>query len=243
MEEISLLETGAAAALFAAVFVRRRSGALLSALHLEHRSVVSFSAGTAAAYVFVHVMPELHGARLAFASPGSTLLRYEGMAIYFVALLGFLSFFGLGHLREQQGAPDAAAAHAHAPQLGGFAAYVALVGYLLVRRLDDTEVSTALYAAAFAFHFLALDHALREEFGSVYMGFGRYLLAGAALGGWALGLALALPPYATALLLAFVSGGVIVNSAIAELPAARQGRLLPFVLGALVYGLLLLPLA
>ena len=31
----------------------------------------------------------------------STSLRYEGMAIYFVALVGFLVFYGLEHLRAQ----------------------------------------------------------------------------------------------------------------------------------------------
>jgi hypothetical protein len=46
-----------------------------------------------------------------------------------------------------------------------------------------------------------------------------------------------------ALLLAFVSGAVIMNSLVMELPAGKDGRFLPFVAGGVVYALLLLPLA
>jgi hypothetical protein len=46
-----------------------------------------------------------------------------------------------------------------------------------------------------------------------------------------------------ALLLAFVSGAVIMNSLIMELPEGKDGRFLPFVAGGILYALLLLPLA
>jgi hypothetical protein len=42
-------------------------------------------------------MPELHGLRRSFAESVSVTLRYEGMAVYFVALVGFLTFYGLEH--------------------------------------------------------------------------------------------------------------------------------------------------
>jgi hypothetical protein len=41
---------------------------------------------------------------------------------------------------------------------------------------------------------------------------------------------------------AFVSGAVIVNSAIMELPSDKDGRFVPFMLGGVIYGLILLPL-
>ena len=43
-----------------------------------------------AAYVFVHLMPEMHAAREALVESASQPLRHEGMAVYFVGLVGFL---------------------------------------------------------------------------------------------------------------------------------------------------------
>jgi hypothetical protein len=238
--------------LFAAVFLWGGQLQPLRALGVERRSVISFSAGMAAAYVFVHVMPEMHGARQAFAESASIELRFEGMAIYFVALIGFLVFYGLDHLRSrlresaeagrEGGAEGERGADGFWLHVGGFAAYVALVGYLLVRNLEDTRVSTSLYTVAFAFHFLGVDHSLREEHGAAYEKVGRYVLAAMALAGWGVGQGVALPRYAVALLIAFVSGAIIMNSAIMELPAEKDGRFVPFMVGGLLYGLILLPL-
>jgi hypothetical protein len=45
-----------------------------------------------------------------------------------------------------------------------------------------------------------------------------------------------------ALLVAFLSGAVIVNSSLMELPSDKDGRFLPFLAGGLLYALILLPL-
>jgi hypothetical protein len=50
-----------------------------------------------------------------------------------------------------------------------------------------------------------------------------------------------LPRSILALLVAFISGAVIMNSSITELPTESNGRFLPFMLGGLAYGLILLP--
>jgi hypothetical protein len=240
----SLIGTGATALLLAASFLWGGRIRPLRVLGFDRRSMISFAAGMSAAYVFVHVMPEMHAARQAFAESVSIVLRYEGMAIYFAALVGFLAFYGLDHLRasRRDGAKEEGVEAGLGVHVGGFAVYVALVGYLLVRNLEDTSVSTALYGTAFFFHFLTIDHSLREEYGQAYERTGRFLLAVMVLLGWGVGLWLALPPYAVALLLAFVSGAIILNSAVMELPADKDGRFIPFMVGGLVYGLILLPL-
>jgi len=50
--------------------------------------------------------------------------------------------------------------------VGGFAAYVWLMGYLLVRNLEETPVSVMAYAVPISFHFLSVDHSLRAEHGA-----------------------------------------------------------------------------
>ncbi len=238
------IETGAAALLFAATFLAGGRVHPFRPLVRDHRSVVSFGAGMSAAYVFVHLLPELSEVRQQFVESVEAPLRFEGMAIYFLALVGFLVFYGLDHLRAHlRESPEAARfGLSFKLHVGGFAAYAGLVSYLLVNSLGETPTDTGLYAVAIAFHFLSVEHALRREYGAAFERSGRFVLAGMCLLGWAVGLLFALPPYALALLVAFLSGAIIMNSLIMELPSEKDGRFLPFVSGGVAYGLLLLPL-
>ena len=240
-----LVETGAAALLFAATFLWGGRVRPFGRFALDQRSVVSFGAGMSAAYVFVHVMPELHGARLAFAEGASITLRYEGMAVYFLALVGFLCFYALDHVRARlkEGSPEEAEGGSDFKlHVAGFAAYAGLMAYLLVHRLEDTRISTAAYAVAITFHFLAVAHSLRDEHGAAFENRGRFVLAGAILVGWVVGMLVPMPAHVVALFLAFISGAIIMNSTIMELPSEKDGRFVPFLLGGIIYGLILLPL-
>jgi len=237
MDARDVVESGASAALFATVFLAGARVHPLRAFFPDRRITVSFGAGISIAYVFVNMMPELHGARTALLASVSMPLRFEGMAVYFLSLVGFLLFYGMEHMRKQVHGKAADRSH-----LGGFAAYVLLVGYLLVHNPEDSALSMTAYAVAMTGHFLTVERSLREEHRARFDRVGRFVLAGAALLGWGLGLLVTLPPYTLALFLAFVSGAVIMNSAIMELPAEKDGRFWPFVSGGLAYGLLLLPL-
>ena len=243
MEAPSLLETGFAAVLLAAAFVVGERTHLLGRL-LTPRSLTSFGGGMAAAYVFLHVMPELHGARHAFTEAAAMALPYEGKAIYYLALAGFLSFYGIRHFHTRQlsareGKPDRLDFQV---QIGGFAAYAWLMGYLLLRGLEAHHIAIGLYAVAMAFHCLAINRELSHEYGNDYRRTGRFILAGMALAGWASAALLDLPASLIPLLLAFLSGAVIMNSLILELPTEKDGRFWPFMTGGLLYGLILPPL-
>jgi hypothetical protein len=237
-------ESGAAALLFCAIFLLVGTLRPFRWLVRDGRSAVSFGAGVATAYVFVHVMPELNTARRAFVDSTSLPLRYEGMSIFYVSLIGFLMFYGLDHLRKHmhQSSAKERVGKAFIISIAGFAAYVGLMAYLLVHNLEDTPRSVALYALAVAVHFLGVDHTLHEEYGAVYERIGRFVLAAMSLLGWGLGMLATLPRSILALMVAFISGAVIMNSSISELPNESKGRFLPFMYGGLAYGLVLLPL-
>jgi hypothetical protein len=239
-----IVETGAAALLFALAFLVGGRVHPLRPFVRDRRTLVSFGAGMSAAYVMVHVLPELHGARHAFTESSPVVLRFEGMAVYYLVLVGFLAFYGLDHWRAflRASSEPEQEMRAYKLQAGGFAAYVFLMAYLLVNRLEESETSILLYAAAIACHFLAIDHELRREHGETYGRTGRWVLAGAAASGWLSGLLVHLPTYVAALMMAFVSGAIIINSSIMELPSEKDGRFLPFMTGGLLYGLVLLPL-
>jgi len=231
------------AALLAATFLFGGRVYPLRAVMRDRRSMISFAAGMSAAYVFVHVLPELGEARRTLAESIAT--RYEGMAVYLLALAGFLCFYGLEHLhaRTRKGDWEGREKGAYRIHLAGFCAYAALVAYLLVRNLEETPWTMAAYLLAMMCHFLAVDHSLREEHGAAFDRAGRFALAGMCIFGWGAGVVIAVPPYVSALMLAFLSGAVIMNSAIMELPSDRDGRFWPFVIGGLSYALLLIPLA
>ena len=243
MEPSHVLVTGAAAVLLTLAFLVGHRVHLLRSLGCDPRTVTSFGAGIAVAYVFVQVMPELHSARRSFNSAAAAKLPFDGMVVYFVALVGFLVFYGIDHLhrsvRRDDPASEAAAFWLH---IGSFAAYVWLVSGQLVEYPREAHTSIALFAVAMAMHFVGVDRLLREGHGTRYDRVGRFVLASATASGWVAGLLLPLPAGLLALSVAFVSGAVILNSSIMELPSESDGRFVPFLCGGLIYGLLLLPL-
>jgi hypothetical protein len=243
MSAYGTAETGVAALVLASAFLVGERTRLLGWL-LTPRSIASFGGGMAAAYVFLHVMPELHGARHAFAQSAAMPLPYEGMAIYYLALAGFLTFYGFKHFHIRQlsatcGKPSRLDFRV---QIGGFAVYAWLMAYLLLRGLEEHHASIGMYTIAMGFHCLAINRELSHEYGSDYRRTGRFVLAAMAIAGWASALLLELPVSLAPLLLAFLSGAVIMNSLILELPAEKDGRFWPFLSGGLLYGLVLLPL-
>jgi hypothetical protein len=125
--------------------------------------------------------------------------------------------------------------------IGGFALYAWLVTYLMVRGISDTPLPIALYAIAMGLHFIGVDHSLLREHGATYMRVGRFVLAAAALAGWSVAMMTEVSQPAIITSLALISGGVVMNSMVMELPMEKDGRFWPFVTGAAAYtGLLLL---
>ena len=222
---MAIVESGIAALVFALVFLAGGWAAALRKQRIDPHLITSFSAGMSSAYVFVYAMPEL-----------SHLQGELGTMVYYVGLIGFLTFYGFNELgvRVFKGEADAEN-RAFRLRVGGFAFYVWLVAYLLVYESESVH-RELLYTIALAVHFLTIDNSLREQHGEPYERRGRFVLAAMAIAGWLCGLVLHLGHQTVALITAFVAGAVIVNSTIEELPAERHGRFVPFLLGGLVYG-------
>jgi hypothetical protein len=125
-------------------------------------------------------------------------------------------------------------------QLAGYAAYSALIGYLVIERAERGALALVAYTFAMAVHFLIVDHALDEEHGRAYRARGRGLLAASVLLGWLIGVAAPLSEVTVARLFAVLAGGVVITSLRAELPDDRKGRFWPFCLGAVIFAALLI---
>lgn len=206
--------------------------------------LLSLGAGVSIAYVFVHMMPEIAGAREAYAQSTRFPVLFRGMLIYFIAMIGFMVYYGLENLRRRvrRRINTRFTRVDYAIHISGFAVYVWMISYLLVNRIEKTPIAITLYTIAMVAHFLTIDRSLREEHGAVYERGGRGVLAAMSALGWGMGLLMPLPLYLLAVMLAFVSGAIIMNSAIMELPNRKDERFLGFLTGGILYGMLLIPL-
>jgi hypothetical protein len=233
------IQDAASALLFAGMFLfGHRIQPFKRWVH-DHHVVTSFCAGMSAAYVFVHVMPELTHLRETFVHDATFILPYHGALVYFAALIGFLVYYGVDSLHVRiRDASGAANAHARAfrIQVAGFAAYAWLVAYLVVRGVEHATKGEIFYTIALGLHFLTVARALHEEHGALYDRTGRIVLACMVMAGWLLGVFVAVDAQIIAIFMAFVSGAVIINATIEELPSEQEGHFISFVSGGLGYG-------
>jgi len=216
----------------------------------SHR-FVSFSAGVAVAYVFIHLLPELASVSEEFVeiSEGREL-PYPQLRIYAAALVSFVLFYGLSRMiswsRLTAGEADRESAlegiHYHL-LAGSYALYVLVVSYLMAHEMEAGGGRLALYALAMGMHFLGLAYGLRRDNPSLYDSWGRHMLGGAAIVGWVVAVLLPVSEEVAYTMLGFVAGAVMLNTATSELPGHRDGRFFAFLLGSVVYTVVLLLIA
>jgi hypothetical protein len=221
-------------------------GPWLRPLGAEHpRRQVSVAAGASLAYVFLDVLPEMGARHRALVESAGNLVFAE-QRLYALALTGFVALYGLDHLVLAARARGGSSAGGDGGRLalwlhvGGFALYSFIIGYMLVSRQANGWSSFGLFLVAMGFHLAVVDHALAREHGSAYDTRGRWVLAASVLVGWLAGATLQIPEIAVSRLFAFVAGGVVMTAANQELPREKVGRFGWFVLGAVVYGAVLL---
>ncbi len=214
------------------------------------RSVwLSMAGGVSVAYVFVHLLPELAEGQEIVAEAVDEGLALLENHVYLLALVGLAVFYGLERLatssRERtrgSGKEDSTSEGIFWLNISSFAVYNVLVGYLLLHRIASGLGALVLFSVAMALHFLVNDYGLREHHKGLYTRIGRWVVAGAALAGWAIGLVVEIPEIMIAVLTAFLAGGIILNVLKEELPQERRSRFWAFALGAVLYAAVLLAL-
>jgi hypothetical protein len=147
---------------------------------------LSLSGGSAVAYVFVHLLPELAHPGAVIEESGS-VLGYLEQHVYLVGLLGFTVFYGLEQVVRRPpdvaggdgGNGEAGGAGVFWLHIGSFALYNGLIGYLLLHREETVMASLLTFALAMGLHFLVNDYSLQDHHGRAYHCYARWLLAGA----------------------------------------------------------------
>jgi hypothetical protein len=211
------------------------------------RRYLSAAAGISVAYVFVDVLPELEFQRKVVVNAAeSTELLFAEQRIYMLALLSFVVMYGLQHMvlvtrdRRHESITAGRTDSVYWVQLAGYAAYSALIAYLVIERAERGTLALALYTFAMAVHFLIIDHSLAEEHERMYDWRGRWFLVASVIGGWLIGVLMPLSEVVVARLFAVLAGGVVITSLRAELPDDRDGRFWPFCVGAVIFAVFLI---
>lgn len=209
---------------------------------------LSFSGGVSVAYVFIHILPDLSEAQSEFQATVDLLSAIEHH-VYVVALLGMVAFYGLERAAKvsrnqsmEEGEGDETQPGVFWLHMMSFALYNALIGYLLVHREEPGALGLGLYVIAMAPHFLVNDYSLWEDHKRAYSQIGKWILSAAIICGWVVGTQTEISEAFTAVLFAFLAGGVILNTLKEELPQERESRFWTFALGAIGYSGLLLVL-
>jgi len=207
---------------------------------------LSFAGGISVAYVFVHLFPELQEAQHDLG--GALGLQWLQHHVYLVALIGLVVFYGLELVVQRRDPDEDEASRQRTGQavfrlhVGMFALYNALIGYLLVHRVDQDLQGLLLFGFAYALHFIVNDHGLSSHHHRRYRRRGRWILAGAVIVGWLIGLLTSISEVAVHVLFALLAGATILNVLKEELPEERQSRFLPFMIGAMAYATLMVAL-
>lgn len=200
--------------------------------------------------MFVHLLPEIAERRSAITetteSPTAIPAAERDHSLFIVALAGFVTFYGLEQLAHHSrrdtdheevagGAETQTSASIFWIHIGSFAAYNALIGYLLLHREETGVWPLLLYFTAMALHFVVNDPGLREHHQDTYEQIGRWVLAGAVFVGLLIGYVTRVQELLLSLLVAFLAGGIILNVIKEELPEDRKSRFRAFGTGLIVY--------
>ncbi|QDU80759.1 ZIP Zinc transporter [Polystyrenella longa] len=202
---------------------------------------LSIAGGVAVAYAIVHLMPELQKhhevLRKTTADKGYNLIAEH--LLWLLVLTGLVVFYGLDKaaIRSKRQSQETSN-QVFWLHIVSYAIYNALLGYLLVRE-DRGLQSLVLYLIGIGLHFLVNDHGLRQHHKERYSQVARWVLSAAILVGWVVGVSTKLHEALTASVMAFLAGGILLNTFKEELPEERKSRFWAFALGAGGYAIIL----
>lgn len=207
---------------------------------------LSVAGGISVTYIFIHVLPELEEWQGLFTAEGEKgFLKHH---LYLVALTGLAVFYGLERAarlagpshRDRSGPDETDNPTIFWIHILFFMLYNLLIGYLLIHR-DTAELSDLVFfTLAMLFHFMVNDHGLHDHYAKRYHTRGRWIVSGAILLGWFVGVLVPVSETGVAIVFAFIAGGIIMNTLKEELPEERKSNYWAFFAGILGYTLLLL---
>lgn len=210
---------------------------------------LSAATGVSVAYVVMQLLPELSRTDDTIGGAARSLLPFFERHAYFVTVVGIIVFYANSHHithsrldRQSSGRGDSADRWAFVTSMVLNGVFNFMVAYTLGDPNDTEFRPIALFVAAMALHYFVADHAMHSNYAAEYQRVGRWVLVGALVVGWIVGVTFAIPATALALLVAFFAGGVLVTVLSHELTAGPERSVAAFTAGALGFSVLLMAL-
>lgn len=119
-----------------------------------------------------------------------------------------------------------------------FAIYNLIIGYLFLHDQELNHIDSLLFFIAIAFHFLVNDFAMQSHHEDDYHDSGRWIMGGAVVFGWNMGVVIQVSDLLLSILLAFIVGGITLNILKEELPKEKERHFGAFLMGVLGFLLL-----
>ncbi|MEZ5559783.1 MAG: hypothetical protein R3E86_14725 [Pseudomonadales bacterium] len=217
-------------------------------LHGRARSPwLSVSAGTALAYVFVHLLPKLALSQQKL--DGSLWVGAYGFwrnHLYLIALGGLAMYYCLDTLARRSVRRRELGRRAQRGSLilvvGVYGLYYLQLGYVVADVPRPGVGAYLLIAGVLSVHLMGINHGLRDLQPARYDSQLRWVYTASLVGGWLAGILTELKLETVSMLSAFIAGGIMYAAMREELPAHDSARLVPFVLGVTVTTLAILGL-
>ena len=184
----------------------------------------AFGGGLSVAYVFLHLIPSLDASD-----------EVVGPRIYFVALLGFIVFYGLDVFFQPPKHTHPTKYHAY---LWVFFLYDGLLVFTLGLELPPTPILTAVFAVSLAADVLNTDLELQGEYGARFVKSGRWVLLAGVASGYALSLVRRPHPFVVDILTAALAGFMMFHTANEVFPVSKNQKFPAFLGGILMFWLL-----
>jgi hypothetical protein len=200
-----------------------------------HARFLSFAAGISFAYVFIDLLPTLEKGQPILKQAIDPLVPYLDRHSYLIALMGFLFFYGI------QGVSGSSNRSFYA-SIAGFSLFNFFIGTSLSDVHNPDIQPLLLFSIAIGLHYFIHDHNLREINTVLYDQIGRWVLVVALILGWMAGFFFIIPVAVIDLVVAFIAGGVLMNVMRYELPKREPGTYKFFLLGSILYTIVLLQL-
>ena len=184
----------------------------------------SLASGSAAAYVFMILIPEIE--------VGHDDL---GDNIHLITLLGFLLFYFAAFALARRGDRESKATYQF--ELGQAMIYQFLLVFTLHEKIPLNPLFVAVYVMGPGMHLIQQRHALADTMKRSRGLRTTFLLQGALLSGWAIGLATELSDRVIDTLTALIAGSIMLRAFKDELSARRELTPIAFFCGILITAL------
>lgn len=216
----------------------------ISVNKLSGNKWLSLAGGVSVAFFFLHLLPELH--EMQESLDDSILFSFlDDREMHLMAISGILLFYGLeqGVIFYKKKTVDVEINKDKIifwSHIGIFASFNFVIGYYLHHEMEVEGISSFLTFTALGFHFVITDYSLLRHHNHKYLNIGRWIMTGAVIAGWGIGVLFTIPDKTSYVLFALVSGAIVVNSFKEELPEEKESHFGFFLAGAILYTLLLI---